>query len=77
MKNMRKIISKNNKRLVFPQFDLSIEPDEIKIVTNEDAGILLGNIYIKEVLSDSLKPVEEDTLKIKKVEKSKKIIKNK
>ncbi len=68
---MRKIISKNNKRLVFPQFDLSIEPNEIKIVSDEDAGILLGNISIKEVLSDSLKPVEEESLEITKTKNEK------
>jgi len=63
---MKKIINKNNKRLVFPQFDLSIEPNEIKIVSDENARILLENISIKEVLSDSLKLIEEKRLKIKK-----------
>ena len=48
---MRKIINKSNKKLVFPKFDLAIDPGEIKEIADEFASELLDNEAIKEVLS--------------------------
>ncbi|MFA5396249.1 MAG: hypothetical protein WC346_09605 [Methanogenium sp.] len=63
---MKKIINKSNKKLVFPKFDLVIEPEEIKEVTNELATELLGNHSIKEILPKaSTVKAEEETLKPK------------
>jgi len=63
---MKKIINKNNRKLVFPKFDLAIEPEEIKEVSDEMAIELLGNKFIKEILPNFFKPkVEEETLKKK------------
>ena len=33
---MKKIINKSNKKLVFPKFDLAIEPGEIKEITDKN-----------------------------------------
>ena len=63
---MRKIINKSNKKLVFPKFDLAIDPGEIKEITDEFASELLGNEAIEEVLSKYLgSKVEKETLEIK------------
>ena len=57
---MRKIINKSNKKLVFPKFDLAIDPGEIKEITDEFASELLGNEAIKEVLSKTFEPKVEE-----------------
>lgn len=63
---MRKIINKNNRKLVFPKFDLVIEPEEIKEVIDEVATELLGNHFIKEVLPKAFEQkIKEESLKTK------------
>lgn len=61
---MKKIINNSNRKLVFPKFDLVIEPGEIKEISDDIASDLLGNEAIKEVLSKTFEPkVEEVKLK--------------
>ena len=57
--NMKKVINKNRSRLVFPKYDLSIEPDEIKEVTEEQYTGIIQNSSIEEVLHESLKDEEK------------------
>ena len=72
---MKKIINKNRARLVFPKYDLSIEPDEIKEVTEEQFNGVINNASIEEVLHESLKKeesvVEDKTFKYNKGRKKK------
>ena len=55
---MKKVINKNRSRLVFPRYDLVLEPDEIKEVTEEQFDGIIGNASIEEVLHESLKTEE-------------------
>ena len=45
-----KVINKNKNQIVFPKFDLSFLPDEIKEIPNDIARRLLSNINIEEVV---------------------------
>lgn len=45
---MKKIINKNRVRLVFPKYDLAIEPNEIKTISNEQFVGVINNISIEE-----------------------------
>jgi len=66
---MRKIINKSNRKLVFPKFDLALEPEEIKEISDEDFKELIGNYAIKEVLPESLKSIDEKKTKKNKSRK--------
>ena len=65
-----------NKRLTFPQVDFSIEPDEIKIVSESEFLCLASNVYIKEVVKEEQKDRIEEDEKVgtKKRNKGRKII---
>lgn len=52
---MRTITNTNNKKLVFPKFDFAIDPEEIKIVSEDRFDELCGNSWIKEVLPEDKK----------------------
>ena len=56
---MWKVINKNNRKLVFPKFDLALEPEEIKEVSDVLFKELIGNSSIKEVLPESLRNTKE------------------
>ena len=58
---MKKVINKNRSRLVFPKYDLVIEPDEIKEITEEQFEGVIANASIEEVLHESLKKEEKTT----------------
>ena len=45
-----KVINKNKNQIVFPKFDLSFLPNEIKEIPNDIAQRLLSNINIEEVV---------------------------
>lgn len=47
---MKKIINKNNKRLIFPEYDFAIDANEIKKVDDTLAEILLCNVNIEEII---------------------------
>ena len=70
---MKKIINKNRSRLVFPKYDLVLEPDEIKEITEEIFDGIIQNASIEEVLHESLKKEEtvEKDKSIKKVKVAK------
>ncbi|MCP6727527.1 MAG: hypothetical protein KJI69_05965 [Patescibacteria group bacterium] len=73
---MKKVINNNRSRLVFPKYDLVIEPDEIKEVTEEQFEGILGNASIEEVLHESLK-IEEKEKKEQKTTEDKSFNHNK
>ena len=61
---MKKIINKNRVRLVFPKYDLVLEPDEIKEISEEQFKGIIENASIEEVLDKSLdkEKTKEDNL---------------
>ena len=68
---MKKIININNKRLTFPSLDMSIEPNEIKLVSDSVFNCLSQNKWIKEVVPESHKTEnEEPKIKDKKGRKN-------
>lgn len=52
---MKKVINKNRVRLVFPKYDLAIEPDQIKEVTDEQYEGVIQHVSIEEVVREGLK----------------------
>ncbi len=68
---MKKVINKNRVRLVFPKYDLVLEPNEIKEISKEQFNGIINNASIEEVLHESLKKKET------KVTKDKSVISNK
>jgi len=69
---MRKIINTYHKRLTFPLLDFSIEPNEIKVVSEIDFISLIPNGCLKEVVKEKQKDKIEE---VKKVENKKEEIK--
>ncbi len=66
---MKKIINTYNKRLTFPSLDFSIEPNEIKIISESDFINLIPNLWLKEIVPETQKKKVEkikEKLKIKK-----------
>ena len=58
---MKKVINNNRSRLVFPKYDLVLEPDEIKEITEEQFEGVIENASIEEVLHESMKKEEKET----------------
>lgn len=74
---MKKITCLSNKKLVFPSLDFTIEPGEIKRVSDEVFSVLIGNSCIKEVQQEErtvepLKVILNKTNGKKSQEKSRK-----
>lgn len=61
---MRKIINTSKKKLVFPKMDISIDINEIKIVSNEIFEYMIYNYLIREVLSEK-KEIPKDLSNLK------------
>lgn len=60
---MKKIINKNKVRLVFPKYDLSIDSNEIKEVTEEQFNGVIQNSSIEEVIKkEVIDHVEKDNV---------------
>ena len=62
---MKKVINNNRSRLVFPKYDLVLEPDEIKEITEEQFEGVIENASIEEVLHESMKKEEKETEQFK------------
>jgi hypothetical protein len=71
---MKKIINSSNKKLVFPKYDLALDANEIKEVSNTLANDLLCNSCIREVFSEKQRV---ELVPNTKEEKKTKIIKKK
>ena len=61
---MRKIINTSKKKLVIPKMDISIDINEIKIVSNEIFEYMINNYWIREVLSEK-KEIPKDLSNLK------------
>jgi hypothetical protein len=70
---MKIIINKYHKRLTFPDFDFSIDANEIKTVSDSIRDAIISNKYIEDVSfkKDEIKPIEKVEIKTKKVKKTK------
>ena len=62
---MKRIINKSRKKLIFTEYDLVIDTEEIKEVSDDIAKKLFENAFIEEVIHIQQEIKNEDLLKNK------------